>query len=146
MRETLKVGTYEYIIIDCPPALGLLTINALTAATSLLIPVQSEYYALEGLGQLLATVQRVRQGLNPSLDLLGVVLTMFDKRTSLSEQVMQELRAHFGDKLFKTLIPRNVRLAEAPSFGKTIFEHDRWSKGARAYKQLAKEVTKRVGE
>jgi chromosome partitioning protein len=145
LREALKVGTYEYIIIDCPPALGLLTINALTAANSILIPVQAEYYALEGLGQLLATVQRVRQGLNPSLDLLGVVLTMFDKRTSLSEQVMQELRTHFGDKLFKTVIPRNVRLAEAPSFGKTIFEHDRWSKGARAYKQLAKEVAKRGG-
>jgi len=146
LREALKRGTYSYVIIDCPPALGLLTINALTAATSLLIPVQSEYYALEGLGQLLATVQRVRQGLNPSLDLLGVVLTMYDKRTSLSEQVMKELQTHFGDKLFKTVVPRNVRLAEAPSFGKTIFEHDRWSKGARAYKQLAKEVSKRVGE
>lgn len=143
LREALKVAAYEYIIIDCPPALGLLTINALTAATDILIPVQSEYYALEGLGQLLATVQRVRQGLNPSLDLMGVVLTMFDKRTSLSEQVMQELNTHFGDKLFKTVVPRNIRLAEAPSFGKTIFEHDRWSKGARAYKQLAKEVAKR---
>ena len=144
LREALKLAAYGYIIIDCPPALSLLTINALTAATGLIIPVQSEYYALEGLGQLLATVQRVRQGLNPSLDLLGVVATMFDKRTSLSEQVMQELQTHFGDKLFKTVIPRNVRLAEAPSFGKTIFEHDRWSKGARAYKQLAKEVAKRV--
>lgn len=145
LREALKNGAYDYIIIDCPPALGLLTINALTAATSIFIPVQSEYYALEGLGQLLATVQRVRQGLNPSLELLGVALTMFDKRTSLSEQVMQELRTHFGDKLFATVVPRNIRLAEAPSFGKTIFEHDRWSKGARAYKQLAKEVAKRVG-
>jgi chromosome partitioning protein len=101
---------------------------------------------LEGLGQLLATVQQVRQGLNPSLDLLGVVLTMYDKRTSLAEQVMDELHNHFGDKLFKTLVPRNIRLAEAPSFGKTIFEHDRWSKGARAYKQLAKEVQKRVND
>lgn len=145
LRQALQVGAYAYVIIDCPPALGLLTINALAAATSILIPVQSEYYALEGLGQLLATVQRVRQTINPSLDLLGVVLTMFDKRTSLSEQVMDELANHFGDKLFKTVIPRNVRLAEAPSFGKTIFEHDRWSKGARAYKQLAKEVDKRVG-
>jgi chromosome partitioning protein len=144
LRQALQVAAYEYIIVDCPPALGLLTVNALTAATSLLIPVQSEYYALEGLGQLLATVQRVRQSVNPSLDLLGVVLTMYDKRTSLSEQVLEELRNHFGDKLFKTVIPRNVRLAEAPSFGKTIFEHDGWSKGARAYKQLAKEVTKRV--
>ena len=107
--------------------------------------MQSEYYALEGLGQLLETIQKVRLGINPSLDLLGVVLTMYDKRTSLSEQVMNELKAHFGEKLFKTVIPRNIRLAEAPSFGKTIFEHDRWSKGARAYKQLAKEVSKRVG-
>jgi len=144
LQQALQPGTFPYVIIDCPPALGLLTINALVAAHTILIPVQSEYYALEGLGQLLATIQKVRQGLNPSLDLLGVVLTMYDKRTSLSEQVEQELREHFGDKLFKTVIPRNVRLAEAPSFGKTIFEHDRWSKGARAYKQFAKEVEKRV--
>lgn len=144
LQQALQIGTFSYIIIDCPPALGLLTINALVAAHTILIPVQSEYYALEGLGQLLATVQKVRQGLNPSLDLLGVVLTMYDKRTSLSEQVEHELREHFGDKLFKTVIPRNVRLAEAPSFGKTIFEHDRWSKGARSYKQFAKEVEKRV--
>ncbi|HZM64057.1 MAG TPA: ParA family protein [Candidatus Saccharimonadales bacterium] len=144
LKEALKVAVFDYIIIDCPPALGLLTINALAAADALLIPVQSEYYALEGLGQLLATVQRVRQALNPSLDLAGVVLTMYDKRTSLSEQVKTELEKHFGDKLFKTTIPRNIRLAEAPSFGKTIFEHDRWSKGARSYKQFAKEVAKRV--
>ncbi|HLZ14424.1 MAG TPA: ParA family protein [Candidatus Saccharimonadales bacterium] len=144
LRNALQIAAYDYIIIDCPPALGLLTINALTAANAILIPVQSEYYALEGLGQLLATVQRVKEGLNPALDLLGVVLTMYDKRTSLSEQVMHELKNHFGDKLFKAVIPRNVRLAEAPSFGKTIFEHDRWSKGARAYKQFAKEVAKRV--
>jgi chromosome partitioning protein len=144
LSQALQVATYTYIIIDCPPALGLLTINALTAAHSILIPVQSEYYALEGLGQLLATVQRVRQSVNPTLELLGVLLTMYDKRTSLSEQVMQELTAHFGDKLFKTIVPRNVRLAEAPSFGKTIFEHDRWSKGARSYKQLAREVEKRA--
>lgn len=144
LKKALEIATYDYVIIDCPPALGLLTINALTAANTLLIPVQSEYYALEGLGQLLTTVQRVRQGLNPGLDLLGVVLTMYDKRTSLSDQVKEELHKHFGDKLFKTTIPRNVRLAEAPSFGKTISEHDRWSKGARAYKQFAKEVTKRV--
>lgn len=144
LKEALSVAAFDYIIIDCPPALGLLTINALTAAHGLLIPVQSEYYALEGLGQLLNTVQRVRQGINPSLDLTGVVLTMYDKRTSLSDQVKDELQKHFGDKLFKTMVPRNIRLAEAPSFGKTIFEHDRWSKGARAYKQLAKEVAKRV--
>jgi chromosome partitioning protein len=144
LKEALQVAAFDYVIVDCPPALGLLTINALTAANALLIPVQSEYYALEGLGQLLNTVQRVRQGLNPSLDLLGVVLTMYDKRTSLSDQVKAELQKHFGDKLFATTIPRNVRLAEAPSFGKTIFEHDRWSKGARAYKQFAKEVARRV--
>lgn len=146
LRRCLQPAAYAYIIIDCPPALGLLTINALSAADKLLIPVQSEYYALEGLGQLLATVQRVKQALNPGLDLLGVVLTMFDKRTSLSEQVLHELKNHFDDRIFKTLIPRNVRLAEAPSFGKTIFEHDRWSKGARAYKQFAREVEKRVGQ
>lgn len=144
LRNSLQNTEFAYILIDCPPALGLLTINALTAADRILIPVQAEYYALEGLGQLLNTVQRVKQSINPSLELLGVTLTMYDKRTSLSEQVMDELKGHFGDKIFKTLIPRNVRLAEAPSFGKTIFEHDRWSKGARAYKQLAKEVTKRV--
>jgi chromosome partitioning protein len=145
LRQALQTTGCEYVIIDCPPALGLLTVNALTAADTILIPVQSEYYALEGLGQLLETIQRVRQTINPSLDLLGVLLTMYDKRTSLSEQVMDELLSHFGEKLFKTVIPRNIRLAEAPSFGKTIFEHDRWSKGARAYKQLAKEVMKRVG-
>lgn len=145
LREALKNASHDYIIIDCPPALSLLTINALTAAESILIPVQAEYYALEGLSQLLETVQRVRHSINPSLDLLGVLLTMYDKRTSLSEQVMAELEKHFGGKVFQTVIPRNIRLAEAPSFGKTILEHDKWSKGARAYKQLAKEVVKRVG-
>lgn len=144
LKQALAPASYEYIIIDCPPSLGLLTVNALTAAQAVLIPVQAEYYALEGLGQLLQTIQRVRQGLNPSLELLGVVITMYDKRISLSEQVLQEVKNYFGDKLFSTVIPRNVRLAEAPSFGKTIFEHDRWSKGARAYKQLAKEVTRRA--
>lgn len=144
LRTALQKTDFAYILIDCPPALGLLTVNALTAADQILIPVQAEYYALEGLGQLLATIQRVKQSINPSVELLGVVLTMHDKRTSLSEQVMDELKGHFTDKIFKTVIPRNVRLAEAPSFGKTIFEHDRWSKGARAYKQLAKEVAKRV--
>lgn len=146
LQNALVSTSYDYIIIDCPPSLGLLTVNALTVAQAVFIPVQAEYYALEGLGQLLHTIQRVREGLNPSLALLGVVLTMYDKRTSLSEQVMHELKNYFGDKLFKTVIPRNVRLAEAPSFGKTIFEHDSWSKGARAYKQLAKEVAKRATE
>lgn len=144
LRQALNTAKYDYIIIDCPPALGLLTINALTAANSVFIPVQTEYYALEGLGQLLHTVQRVREATNPRLELLGVVLTMYDKRTTLSEQVKQEIKTHFGDKLFPSVIPRNVRLAEAPSYGKTIFEHDKWSKGARAYKQLAREVVKRT--
>lgn len=140
LRDSLRLSGHDYILIDCPPSLGLLTINALAAASHVLIPVQAEYYALEGLSQLLATVQRIKQGVNPALEILGVVVTMFDKRTSLSEQVLQELANHFGDKLYKTIIPRNVRLAEAPSYGKTIFEHDKWSKGARAYKSLAKEI------
>lgn len=145
LKEALELATYDYILIDCPPALGLLTLNALVAADEVLIPVQAEYYALEGLGQLLATIQAVRKGPNQNLGILGVVLTMFDKRTSLSEQVLQELKGHFGEKLFTTVIPRNVRLAEAPSFSKTIFEHDKWSRGARAYKNLGKEVAQRVG-
>lgn len=137
-------ATYDVIFIDCPPSLGLLTINGLTAADSVLIPVQAEYYALEGLSQLLNTVQAVRASTNPRLELLGVALTMFDKRNSLSEQVYDEIANYFGEKLFDTLIPRNVRLAEAPSYGRTIYEHDRWSKGARAYKALAKEVRARL--
>jgi len=145
LRTILKTAQYDFIIIDCPPALGLLTINALSAAKWVLIPVQAEYYALEGLSQLLSVIQRVRQGLNKTLELLGVVMTMYDGRTSLSEQVHAEVQKHFGNKLFKTVIPRNVRLAEAPSYGKTIAEHDKWSKGARAYKQLAKEVISHVG-
>jgi chromosome partitioning protein len=144
LREALTNIDAEVVIVDCPPALGLLTINALTAATDVLIPVQAEYFALEGLGQLLQTVQAVKQSLNPQLDILGVVLTMYNKRISLSEQVQAELRQHFGNKLYKTVVPRNVRLAEAPSFGRTIFEHDKWSKGARAYKNLANEVAKQL--
>lgn len=144
LQEALQLVDAEVVIIDCPPALGLLTINALTAADKLIIPVQSEYFALEGLGQLLQTVQLVKQGLNPRLEILGVVLTMFNKRISLSEQVQAEVAKHFGDKLFKTVVPRNVRLAEAPSYGRTIFEHDKWSKGARAYKHLGNEVAKRL--
>lgn len=143
LKQALEVATYDYVIIDCPPALSLLTINALTAAQYVLIPVQAEYFALEGLGQLLNTVQSVKASTNSSLEIMGVVLTMFDKRTSLSEQVAAELKSHFGDKFFAAVIPRNVRLAEAPSYGKTVFEHDKWSKGARAYKQLAKEIQKR---
>ena len=144
LKNALATAAHDYIIIDCPPALSLLTVNALTAAHSLLIPVQAEYYALEGLSQLLQVVQMVRQGLNPSLELLGVVVTMYDDRTGLSKQVKQEVERHFGDKVFDTVIPRNVRLAEAPSHGKPIAEYDKWSKGARAYKKLAKEVHKRA--
>lgn len=144
LQMALAHASYAYIFIDCPPSLGLLTINGLTAASSVLIPVQAEYYALEGLGQLLNTIQRVKQTINPPLDLLGVAITMYDKRNSLSEQVLKEVQTHFGPKLFRTCIPRNVRLAEAPSYGQTIYEHDRWSKGARAYKNLAKEVSKRI--
>jgi chromosome partitioning protein len=143
LAEALKPAAYDYVFIDCPPSLGLLTINALTAADYVLIPVQTEYFALEGLSQLLNTVQAVRGSTNPRLELLGIVLTMFDKRNSLSEQVEREVRNYFGDKLFKTIIPRNVRLAEAPSYGRTIYDHDRWSKGARSYKSLAKEVQAR---
>jgi len=140
LKEGLTNLTHDYILIDCPPALGLLTINALTAADEVLIPVQAEYYAMEGLGQLLEVIQRVRGGLNPKLEILGVVITMYDSRTALAEQVSNELKKHFGDKVLNSVIPRNVRLAEAPSYGKPISEHDKWSKGARAYKQLAKEI------
>jgi chromosome partitioning protein len=140
LKDALKQATYDYILIDCPPALSLLTINALTAAHYMIIPVQAEYYALEGLGQLLQVFQQVKSNLNPGLEIMGVVVTMFDSRTSLSEQVLTEVKKHFNDKLFTTIIPRNVRLAEAPSYGQPILQHDKWSKGARAYKQLAKEV------
>lgn len=145
LTQALQAAAYDYVIIDCPPSLGLLTINALTAADSVLIPVQAEYYALEGLSQLLDTIQAVRGSTNPRLELLGIALTMYDKRNSLSEQVQAEVKNYFGDKLFHSVIPRNVRLAEAPSFGRTIYEHDRWSKGARAYKALAREVRDRIG-
>jgi chromosome partitioning protein len=144
LRNAIGSLEYDYILIDCPPSLGLLTINALAAANSVLVPVQAEYYALEGLSQLLNVIQQVRQSLNPNLDILGVLITLYDSRNSLSEQVKKELHNYFGPKLFQTIVPRNVRLAEAPSFGRTIAEHDKWSKGARAYKALAKEVEKRI--
>ena len=144
LKQALITANFDYILIDCPPALGLFTINALTASNSLLIPVQAEYYALEGLSQLLQVVQLVRSGLNPELELLGVILTMYDSRTTLSTQVKQEVEKHFGDKVFDVVIPRNIRLAEAPSYGKSIVDYDKWSKGARAYKKLAKEIDQRV--
>ena len=132
-------GEYDYILIDCPPSLGLLTLNGLVASDYVLIPVQAEYYALEGLGQLIETINLVQANLKPELSILGAVITMFDKRISLSEQVMQELYRFFPNKIFRTTIPRNVRLTEAPSHGKSILHYDPTSTGAKAYSKLAKE-------
>lgn len=136
--------SYDVIIIDSPPSLSLLTVNALIAANFVLLPVQAEFYALEGLGQLLETMKLVRKGLNPTLELLGVLVTMMDSRTILSNQVHTEIKKHFPGKVFETTIPRNVRIAEAPSHGTPVGAYDRWSKGARAYKALSKEVINRV--
>lgn len=133
---------YDYIIIDCPPSLGLLTLNSLTAANSVIIPVQCEYYALDGLGQLLNTISIVRNSLNPSLEIEGVLLTMFDSRLRLSNQVVEEVKNHFGDKVFKTIITRNVRLSESPSHGKPVILYDILSAGARNYISLANEIVK----
>lgn len=135
---------YDYIFIDCPPSLGILTINALTASNGLIVPIQGEYYALEGLTQLIETINIVRKKLNPDIDIIGVVLTMFDRRTQLTRQVKEEVENYFGDKVFKTQIPRNVRLAEAPSHGLAIADYDPNSKGGRAYESLAKEVINRT--
>ncbi|HJA22906.1 MAG TPA: AAA family ATPase [Candidatus Limosilactobacillus intestinavium] len=152
-RETrLKDGfedvqdQYDYILIDCPPSLGLLTINAFTAADSILIPVQSEYYALEGLSQLINTIQLVRKHFNKNLKIEGVLLTMFDKRTNLGQEVNNEVKKFFGDQVYKTVIPRNVRLSEAPSRGLAIIDYDKRSTGAQVYQQLAKEVLAAHGE
>ena len=131
---------YDYIIIDCPPSLGLLTINALTAADSLLVPIQCEYYALEGVTELFDTLARLRRGLNPRLTIEGLLLTMYDERTNLSAAVAKDLRDFYGSQVLKTVIPRNVRLAEAPSYGKPIILYDIRSKGAESYIQLAKEI------
>lgn len=136
---------YDFILIDCPPSLSLLTVNGLVAARFVLLPVQAEFYALEGLSQLLETMRLVRQHMNPTLDLLGVLTTMLDSRTTLSAQVHEEIKRHFPGKVFKNTIPRNVRLAEAPSHGLPVGAYDRFSKGARAYKAVAKEVIERVG-
>ncbi len=141
---------YDFILLDCPPALDLLTVNALTAADSVLIPIQCEYFALEGVSELLDTLMRVRRTLNSELAVEGIVLTMYDERTTLSKQVSADLRSFFGAQVFRTVIPRNVRLAEAPSHGKPIIFYDIHSKGAESYLQLAKEViangTTRLGE
>lgn len=137
---------YDYILIDCPPSLGLLTINAFTACDSILIPVQSEYYALEGLSQLLNTIKLVRKHFNSALKIEGVLLTMYDKRTNLGQQVNAEVKKYFGDQVYETIIPRNVRLSEAPSHGQAIVDYDKRSTGAKVYQQLAKEVLARHGE
>lgn len=134
------VGDFDYVFVDCPPALGLLTINALTAAREVIVPIQCEYYALEGLGQLVRNIELVRSSLNPGLELTGIVLTMFDARTRLSEQVAQDVRRHFEEKVFKHVIPRSVRVSEAPSFGKPVAVYDPASKGATAYRAVAQEI------
>ena len=131
---------YEFIIVDCPPSLGLLTLNALTAARSLVVPIQCEYYALEGVTELFDTLARIRRLHNPDLTVDGLLLTMYDERTNLSAAVAADLRNFYGDQVFETVIPRNVRLAEAPSYGKPIITYDVHSKGAEAYFQLAKEI------
>jgi chromosome partitioning protein len=139
--------SYDFILLDCPPSLGLLTVNALTAADELIVPIQCEYYALEGLGQLLKNVRLVQQNVNPKLRLTGIVMTMFDSRTKLADQVVAEVRAYFGSRVYDAIIPRSVRLAEAPGFGKTILQYDPGSKGARAYRDLAEELlTKTSGD
>ncbi len=145
-RETVLKGAlekvqplYDYIILDCPPALGLLTINALVAASSILVPVQCEYYAMEGLGRLMENVQRVRHSFNPTLDLEGILLTMYDARNTLSRQVAEEVRGHFKEKVYQTVIPRNVTLAEAPSYGRPVMLYNVAAAGSQAYLQFTKE-------
>jgi chromosome partitioning protein len=134
---------YQFVFLDCPPSLGLLTVNALTAADELIVPIQCEYYALEGLGQLLQNVRLIQQNLNPRLRLTGIVMTMYDPRTKLSEQVVAEVRRYFGPRVYDSVIPRTVRLSEAPGFGVPITSYDPRSKGARAYRKLAREVLER---
>ncbi len=145
LREALQKATeYDYIIVDSPPSLSLLTVNGMVAANYVLLPVQAEFYALEGLGQLLESMKLIKKGLNPPLELLGVLATMMDSRTTLSGQVHAEIKKYFPDKIFKSSIPRNIRLAEAPSHGAPVGAYDRFSKGSRAYKALAKEIIERV--
>ncbi len=131
---------YDFVLIDCPPSLGLLSINALVASDSIIIPIQTEYYALEGVSELMNTYKLVKDSLNKDLEIEGVLLTMFDKRTNLSYEVVEEVKSYFKNKVFKTMIPRNVRLAEAPSYGKSVLEYEERSKGATAYKMLAQEL------
>lgn len=145
LKEAISgvISDFDYVLIDCPPSLGLLTINALIAADSLIIPIQCEYYALEGVAKLLESMEMVKKRMNPDLEIFGVVMTMFDSRTSLSKQVVEEVKEYFGKKMFKTVIPRNVKIAEAPSYGQPVSMYARVSKGATAYARLAKEVIQR---
>ena len=131
---------YDFVLVDCPPSLGLLTVNALTAANGILVPIQCEYLALEALGQLMNSVQLIRDNLNPGLEILGMLMTMFDARTNLSQQVVEEVRSHYPTLIFKSIIPRSVRMSEAPSYGQSILDYDAGSKGALAYRALADEV------
>ena len=147
LRESLdsKLDEYDYVFIDCPPSLGLLTLNAMVAADGLLVPLQCEFYALEGLSQLLNTFERVKANFNPELEIQGIVLTMFDRRNNLSGEVEADVRRHLGDKVYSTVIPRNIRISEAPSFGKPALLYDHNCPGSRAYIDLAREVIKREG-
>ncbi len=138
-------GQYDFVLVDCPPSLGLLTVNGLAAATEVLIPIQCEYYALEGVSQLMRNIQLVKQNLNPQLEVEGVILTMFDGRTTLSSDVVDQVRTHFGERTYKTIIPRTVRLSEAPSYGEPIEAFDPMSRGAIAYRELAREFRRRHG-
>jgi chromosome partitioning protein len=142
LRDVLVpiAGQFDYVILDSPPSLGMLTLNTLVAAQAIVIPVQCEYMALEGISELMRTLERIRAALNPGLDIEGILLTMYDERTNLSRQVVEEIRAHFGEKVFETIVPRNVRLGEAPSFGKPIMLYDIRSKGAESYLNLAREI------
>ena len=148
LKEALAplAGVYEYILIDCPPSLGLLTVNAMTASSDVLVPIQCEYYALEGVSQLLTTIRLIQKNLNPSLNIIGVLLTMFDKRVNLSLQVAREVHRYFKEKVFRTIIPRNIKLTEAPSFGKPIFLYDIRSPGAMSYLNLATELIERCSK
>ena len=145
LRDALApvLGDYDFILMDCPPALNMLTVNGLVAAQAVMIPMQCEYYALEGLTDLVATLKKVRAKLNPTLEIEGLLRTMFDPRSTLTQQVSNELVGHFGDKVYRTIIPRNVRLAEAPSYGKPVIAFDRLSRGAQAYGALAQELLDR---
>lgn len=145
LSEALKpaLGAYDYVLIDCPPSLNLLTLNALVAANSVLVPLQCEFFALEGISHLVKTIEAIRKGFNPTLELQGIVLTMFDKRNNLTEQVAADVREFFGEKVYKTVIPRNVRISEAPSYGKPVLIYDHKCAGSEAYIHLAAEVLKR---